>query len=230
MTVYAHMPRPASLALSDIAVSDSSCHNRRYLRHTYGTSPSDSRLWTEQEQWRQRPHTSRHLLGPCCHMYRSWAPPPPPQQQQKPRHASGCCVFYSLDTVPRSMKPAGGAELWPLASGQTKQADTPLLPSGSDHARWTCWALVEWTDDKHWRPIHSHIHGQTMVICVGADHANRPKLIKTYFWKLYMFSCQTVHMLYVDMYTCTYCTYPPTRCHLLHSSFNHAPLYYNIRV
>lgn len=62
------------------------------------------------------------LLGPCCHMYRSCGLPD--NKSLAMRQDAPSFIPLTLSPAPWNLL---GTDLWPLASSQTKQADTPPL-------------------------------------------------------------------------------------------------------
>lgn len=168
--LYAHTlwqtNTPVSLALCECAVAAVSsplCEHVSLFGFTADgmfvtlTAPASVNWTGTMKTWRQWQCTLRLLrlfLLPYVQKL----------QQQKPRHASGCFVFYSRDTGPCSVKPLGGLnfDLWQAAiqSWQT-------LPS-AQHSWWCTVDLLSTCKVDVWLisriKIHSYLPYQQLDI------------------------------------------------------------------
>lgn len=177
MNTYSGRQTHASLAFKCVVVSPLLCVHRLTTWSPAGLHYTD--MWdTSSHLWHKPLHQQSvnwtvtietmvvgrtepwctvflRLLGPCCHMYRSCSP----AGNKSLAMRQDAWSFIPLTLPPAPLNPLG-VDLWPLASDQTKQADTPppLCSAAPDHARCTCWALAGWMDDCK---EMSHIHCQT---------------------------------------------------------------------
>lgn len=210
MNTYSGRQTHASLAFKCVVVSPLLCVHRLTTWSPAGLHYTD--MWdTSSHLWHKPLHQQSvnwtvtietmvvgrtepwctvflRLLGPCCHMYRSCSP----AGNKSLAMRQDAWSFIPLTLPPAPLNPLG-VDLWPLASDQTKQADTP--PPSARQPPIMHGALVEhllggWMTVRKWvifivRLQKKRVTFLSLGICV--DHVQNILLKKTIYMQNYIF-------------------------------------------